>query len=101
MGQSSIPVHIQRERTGGKDRRRYKSSSAFNPGIFSRNVETPVAGRQLPAASIGCPTERRSRNQKTFPKPGGRKKHSSPVLPPRSGARLSFTPFPVLTDRKS
>ena len=33
-----------------------------------------------------------------FASPGtGRKKHSSPVLPPRSGARLSFTPFPVLT----
>src|ERR1039457_7445930 len=33
-----------------------------------------------------------------FASPGtGRKRHSSPVLSPRSGARLPFTPFPVLT----
>ena len=39
---SLLYQYIFKERTGGKDRRRYKSSSAFNPGIFSRNVSSAV-----------------------------------------------------------
>ena len=32
---SLLYQYILKERTGGKDRRRYKSSSTFNPGILS------------------------------------------------------------------
>jgi hypothetical protein len=32
---SLLYQYMGKERTGGKDRRRYKSSSTFNPGIFS------------------------------------------------------------------
>ena len=39
---SLLYQYIFKERTGGKDRRRYKSSSTFNPGIFSRNVSRAV-----------------------------------------------------------
>ena len=39
---SLLYQYIFKERTGGKDRRRYKSSSTFNPGIFSRNVSSAV-----------------------------------------------------------
>src|ERR1017187_2571229 len=52
-------------------------------------------GRRQPG--LAAPQSGGAATKKLFPKPGGRKKHSSPVLPPRSGARLSFTPFPVLT----
>src|ERR1017187_4956338 len=34
------------KRGGCKDCRRYKSSSTFNPGMFSRNVETPTTGQE-------------------------------------------------------
>src|ERR1039458_5717954 len=43
---SLLYQYIFQERTGGKDRRRYKSSSTFNPGIFSRNVEAPGTDSQ-------------------------------------------------------
>ena len=43
---SLLYQYIFKERTGGKDRRRYKSSSTFNPGIFSRNVEAPGTDSQ-------------------------------------------------------
>src|ERR1035441_9238174 len=39
---SLLYQYIFKERTGGKDRRRYKSSSTFNLGIFSRNVGSAV-----------------------------------------------------------
>src|ERR1035441_6380492 len=62
-------------------------------GLAQRAKKPPK--RRL-RARLPAPQSGGAATKKLFPKPG-RKEHSSPVLPPRSGARLSFTPFPVLT----